>query len=414
MEIFALATITCLVIVAIGYPINKYLRLPWMFTVVVFGMVLSALGLFQEVMDGANFQFLARMGMLFFLFTIGLDLEMDQIRKLGRYIVGGDLLLTLTEGTLLGLFLYLVFPEFVSHSILVALMCGIAFGTVGEVVLLAILKEFGLEKTRFGQLALGIGVFDDIFEILALAVIVVLPTFGTGGSSNTAWNESLAMVATLAGLVIVTLLLSRLGKVTRPYLAKLQNDSFVVPFLIFALLFAFVYFGATRFENMGIVAAIFAGVAVNQVLPEKFVQQYKKPVFFAGNIFLGPFFFLSLGGRMSFDSLLTYPLLILAIIAISLTSRLSVSYLLFNKILGKRESVIMGVGLTSKFSTSVISENILFSTGLIAQPLYSALMAAFIILKPIIVGVFARGLATTKDTIKQKYQAVVVETAAGE
>jgi len=35
------------------------------------------------------------------------------------------------------------------------------------------------------------------------------------------------------------------------------------------------------------------------------------------------------------------------------------------------------------------SENILFSTGLIAQPLYSALMAASIILKPIIVGGFS-------------------------
>jgi len=76
--------------------------------------------------------------------------------------------------------------------------------------------------------------------------------------------------------------------------------------------------------------------------------------------------------------------------------------------------VIMGIGLTSKFSTSVISENILFSTGLITQPFYSALMAAFIILKPIIVGGFSRGLAVSRDTMQQKYQAVVVETAGGE
>lgn len=414
MELFLLAAITCLVIITVGTAINKYLRLPWMFTVVVFGMILSALGLFQEVMEGENFQFLARLGMLFFLFTIGLDLEMDQIRKLGRYIVGGDLLLTLTEGTLLGLFLYLVFPAFVSHSFLVALVCGIAFGTVGEVVLLAILKEFGLEKTRFGQLALGIGVFDDIFEILALAIIIVLPTFGTAGASRVAWSESLAMILTLAGLLIATLLVSQLGRYVRPYLSRIPNDAFAIPFLIFALLFAFVYFGSARFENMGIVAAIFSGVAINQVLPEKFVQQYKKPVFFAGNILLGPFFFLSLGGKMSFDALLTYPLLIMAIIAISLTSRLSMSYLLFNKILGKREALVMGVGLTSKFSTSIISENILFSTGLIAQPLYSALMAAFIILKPIIVGVFSRGVAVNRDSIQHKVQTVAVENVGGE
>jgi len=399
MDIFLLATLTCLVIATIGYAVNKYLRMPWMFTVVVFGMVLSGLGLFQGVMVSETFRFLSKMGMLFFLFTIGIDLELDQIRKLGRYIVGGDILLTLSEGFLLALFFYFVFPEFVSHSFIVALIAGIAFGTVGEVVLLAILKEFGLEKTRFGQLALGIGVFDDIFEVLALALVIALPAFAAGDSQNASMQSSLTIVLTLSGIFLVTILLSLVGKVTRRYLERVQNESFVIPFLIFMIIFAFIYFGSRGFENMGVVAAIFSGLAVKQILPEKFIQQYKKPIFFVGNIFLGPFFFLSLGGIMSLDALLTYPLLIVVIIAVSLLSRLSVSYLLFHKILGKRQSLVMGVGLTAKFSTSVVSENLLFTSGLIAQPLYSAIMAAFIILKPVIVGVFSRNLAMTKDSI---------------
>ena len=401
MDIFLLATLTCLVIATIGYAINKYLRMPWMFTVVVFGMALSGLGLFHGVMTSETFRFLSKMGMLFFLFTIGIDLELEQIRKLGRYIVGGDILLTLTEGFLLALFFYFVFPEFVSNSFIVALIAGIAFGTVGEVVLLAILKEFGLEKTRFGQLALGIGVFDDIFEVLALALVIALPALSAGGSHNATSQSSLTIVLTLSGILLVTILLSQVGKVTRRYLERVQNESFVIPFLIFMIIFAFIYFGSRGFENMGVIAAIFSGIAVKQVLPEKFVQQYKKPIFFVGNIFLGPFLFLGLGGAISLNALLTYPLLILIIIAISLLSRLLVSYLLFQKILGKRQSLVMGVGLTAKFSTSMVSENLLFSSGLIAQPLYSAIMSAFIILKSIIVGVFARSLAMIKDTIQQ-------------
>lgn len=399
MDIFLLATLTCFVIVTIGYWIHRYLRMPWMFTVVVFGMALSALGLFQEVMAGENFRFLSRMGMLFFLFTIGIDLELDQVRKLGGYIIGGNILLTLTEGVLLGLLFYLVFPAFVSHSFVVALIAGIAFGTVGEVILLAILKEFGLEKTKFGQLALGIGVFDDVFEILALAVIIVLPAFSSGASQDVAWRESLSIVLTLVGILVITFILSQVGRITRRYLEKVPDNSFVIPFSIFMMIFAFIYFGASGFENMGVVAAIFSGIAVKQVMPGRFIQQYKKPIFFVGNIFLGPFFFLSLGGHMSFDSLLAYPLLILAIMAVSLSARMAVSYLLFHKLLGGRQSLVMGVGLTTKFSTSVISENLLFSSGLIAQPLYTAIMAAFMILKPIIVGVFSRSLAITRDTI---------------
>ena len=399
MDIFLLAALTCLVIVTIGYAINKYARMPWMFTVVVLGMVLSALGLFRGVMESANFQFLAKMGMLFFLFTIGIELDLKEIRKLGAYIVGGEVVLTFVEGLLIAVLLYFGFPQFVSHSFVVALLCGIAFGTVGEVILLALLKEFGLEKTRFGQLALGIGVADNIWELLALAAIIALPAFTSGTGLSAAWQKSLSIVLSLVGLTVVTVLLSLLGKTTRRYLGRIPGDSFVLPFIIFAMIYAFLYFGTRAFESLGVVAAVFSGIAVSQMFPEKVIQQYKKPVFFVGNIFLGPFFFLSLGGSMSLGSLLTYPLLILAIMAISLLSRMGVSYVLFNKLLGKRQSLVMGIGLTAKFSTSIISESLLFTSGLIAQPLYSAIMAAFILLKPIIVGIFSRTLAVTKDAI---------------
>ena len=396
-----LAILIYAVSITAGYLVDKYLRIPWMLTAVLFGMTLSSFGLFSDVIQSADFQFLSKMGLLFFLFTIGVEIEMEQFRKLGRYIAVGQTLLTLTEGLLLAIFFYFAFPEFVSNSFIVALVCGIAFGTVGEVVLLAILEEFGLVKTRFGQLALGIGVADDIFEVLALSIIVILPaiTF-VGVSQSAAWSDLLTTVLVLSGLVFITFLLSKTSKYTRRSLEKVKGDSFAIPFLIFMVLFSFVSFGLTGAEGMEVVAAIFAGIAIKQVLPEKFVEQYKKPIYFVANIFLGPFFFVSLGGKMSLSSLQSYPLLSFIIIAISLFSRISVSYFLFNKLLGKRQSIIMGVGLDTKFSTSVVSEYILLTTGLIAAPLYTAIMAAYIILKPIIIVVFSRGLASIKGEVK--------------
>jgi Kef-type K+ transport system membrane component KefB len=401
MEIYMLAILIYAVSITAGYLVDKYLRIPWMLTAVLFGMTLSSFGLFSDVIQSADFQFLSKMGLLFFLFTIGVEIEMEQFRKLGRYIAVGQTLLTLTEGLLLAIFFYFAFPEFVSNSFIVALVCGIAFGTVGEVVLLAILEEFGLVKTRFGQLALGIGVADDIFEVLALSIIVILPaiTF-VGVSQSAAWSDLLTTILVLSGLVFITFLLSKTGKYTRRSLEKVKGDSFAIPFLIFMVLFSFVSFGLTGAEGMEIVAAIFSGIAIKQVLPEKFVEQYKKPIYFVANIFLGPFFFVSLGGKMSLSSLQSYPLLSFIIIAISLFSRISVSYFLFNKLLGKRQSIIMGVGLDTKFSTSVVSEYILLTTGLIAAPLYTAIMAAYIILKPIIIVVFSRGLASIRGEVK--------------
>jgi Kef-type K+ transport system membrane component KefB len=401
MEIYMLAILIYAVIITAGYLIDKYLRIPWMLTAVLFGMILSSFGLFSDVIRSADFQFLSKMGLLLFLFTIGIEIEMEQFRKLGRYIAFGFTLLTLTEGLLLAIFFYFAYPEFVSNSFIVALVCGIAFGTIGEVVLLAILEEFGLVKSEFGQLMLGIGVADDIFEVLALSIIVILPaiTF-VGISPSAAWGDLLTTVLVLSGLVFITFLLSKIGKYTRHSLEKIKGDSFAIPFLIFMVLFSFVSFGLTGAEGMEVVAAIFSGIAINQFLPEKFVGQYKKPIYFVANIFLGPFFFVSLGGKMSLSSLQSYPLLSFIIIAISLFSRISASYFLFNKLLGKRQSIIMGVGLDTKFSTSVVSEYILLTTGLIAAPLYTAIMAAYIILKPIIIVVFSRGLASIKGEVK--------------
>jgi len=399
-NILLLAICTYAVIIVFGTLINKSLRMPWMFTVVMFGIFLAAFGFFKETFQSSNFLFLSKIGMLFFLFTIGVDLELAKIRQMGRYIVLGDILLTLTEGLILGLLFFFAFPEFVNHSFLVAVIAGVAFGTVGEVILLAILKEFGLEHTKFGQLALGIGVFDDIFEIGALALIIALPSFMKNGPTADSWASSIKLLVTLVCIMLVTFLFSKAGRLVKKYLEKIDSNSFVIPFLIFFMIFSFFYFSSTQFENLSVIAAIFSGLAVQQFLPENFVSQYKKPIYFIGNMFLGPFFFLSLGSKISFDSLLSFPILIISIIAISLIVRVSLSYLLFQKILGKKQSAVLGVGLCAKFSTSVVSENLLFTSGLIAAPLYSAIMAAFILMKPIIIGVFSRSVASIKDQVE--------------
>jgi len=380
-----------------------------MFTVVIYGIVLSVFGLFSNVFKSESFQLLSQLGMLLFLFTIGLDLNLREIRKLGKLIIFGNIALVLTEATLLALVFYFIFPAYVNHSFFIAFIAGVAFGTVGEVLLLAILKEFGVEKTRFGQLALGIGVFDDMFELFAMGVIVALPAFTfIGGDKSSAVKNGLEIFGILLALILVTALLVKISKYLRPTIGKLSklNDK-IPPFLIFLLFFGFIYLSSIKFENLGIIAAIFSGIVVKEILPSAWIEQYKKPIFFAANFILGPFFFLKLGSGISFSALLANPILILIIMAVSLSSRLFVSFLLFRKTLGNRESLVMGVGLCAKFSTSVISENLLFTSGLIAAPLYSAIMVSFILLKPIVIGVFSNNLALIKDGLHEKEKVMI-------
>ncbi|MEL7659194.1 MAG: cation:proton antiporter, partial [Bacillota bacterium] len=146
-SIFLLLISTYLVIITFGSLFSKYLKLPWMFTVVIYGIVLSIFGVFQDVFQTEQFKLLSQLGMLFFLFTIGLELNLREIKRLGKAIVFGNLALVFTEATLLALLFYFFFPSYVSNNFFVAFIAGLAFGTVGEVLLMAILKEFGVEKT---------------------------------------------------------------------------------------------------------------------------------------------------------------------------------------------------------------------------------------------------------------------------
>jgi len=65
-NILLLAIVTYVAIITVGYWMHKHLRMPWMFTVVLLGFVLSSLGLFQEAVKSDIFLFLSKMGMLFF------------------------------------------------------------------------------------------------------------------------------------------------------------------------------------------------------------------------------------------------------------------------------------------------------------------------------------------------------------
>ena len=329
-SIFLLLISTYLVIITFGSLFSKYLKLPWMFTVVIYGIVLSIFGVFQDVFQTEQFKLLSQLGMLFFLFTIGLELNLREIKRLGKAIVFGNLALVFTEATLLALLFYFFFPSYVSNNFFVAFIAGMAFGTVGEVLLMAILKEFGVEKTRFGQLALGIGIFDDIFEIFAMGVIVALPAFVVVGSENSAAiSDGLQIFGILIALVLVSAVLIKYGTALQAQFQKIGklNDK-VPPFLIFVVFFGFIYLTSSKFDSLGIIAAIFAGLVVKETMPAAWIDQYKKPIFFAANFILGPFFFLKLGSGISFQSLLSNPLLILVIMTISLVSRMVISYLI--------------------------------------------------------------------------------------
>jgi len=187
----------------------------------------------------------------------------------------------------------------------------------------------------------------------------------------------------------------------RNILRKNSNTPYVHSLIILLVFFSFAALGGFVFESLATVGAILGGMVGRQLLPEEMLNEEEKSINFLGYIFLSPLFFLSIGTSVSLASLLIFPSLIVLIWLVSKGSKLLGSFLVFHKILGNKYSLLMGVGLSVRFSTSLIVQFIMFESGFISLPLYSALIATAALMKPVIIGIYSWGLSSAGPTLRK-------------
>jgi len=394
-DVLLLLVVTYGVSLSFGYLLQRYLRMPWMFASLFFGLILSTLGLFTSTIESDLFKLLETLGMYLLLFIIGFSLDFKKMASLKNYVVLGTIVIIGLEGVVGSSVLYFVFPADVSHSFLIALITALSFATVGEAILLPILNEFKIIKTTFGQLTLGIGTLDDIIEVLMLAVVAVLPGF-LPVTQTQSFPDPLMILLDLASLLLLTFVLIKLGGKIKRILEKNHPPPYMISLLTLLVFFSFVALGGVVAESLATVGAIFGGIVFRGLLPKERLHENEKNVEFLGYIFLSPIFFLSIGASVSLTSLLIYPLMIVLILIVANTAKYLASFLLFRKLLGVKYSLLLGVGLGVRFSTSLIVQFILFNSGYISLTLYSALIATAIILKPVIIGFYSWGLSHGK------------------
>ena len=367
-QVFLLIAVTYAVSLGVGFLLEKYLRMPWMFAALFFGMVLSSFNLFESTVEGETFRVFANLGMLFLLFMIGFNLEIGKMRKFGKEILKGTILIIGFEAFTVTSLLYFIFPADVSNSPLVAIITALSFATVGEAILLPILARFKIIQTTFGQLTLGIGTLDDILEVLSLLLIPFLPTFLPRTQIQGFPNPMLVLLD-LGAISLLTLILVKSGAKIKRILRNSSDFEFLRPLLILLVFSSFIVLGGFVFESLAAVSAIFGGIVARFLLPKEKLLGDERAVNFLGYIFLSPLFFLSIGVHVSVTSIIVYPLMIALIWVVAKGSKLLAAYSLFRKMLGTKYSLLLGLGLSVRFSTSLIVQYVLLSSALISLSL---------------------------------------------
>jgi Kef-type K+ transport system membrane component KefB len=396
--VFLLIAVTFAFSLGLGFLLEKYLRMPWMFSALFLGIIFSSFGLFQSTIQDETFNVLSTMGMLFLLFMIGFNLEIGQIKRFGKHILKGAILIIGLEAVVVGALLFFLFPAQIGGSPLVAIVVALSFATVGEAVLLPILAKFNLLKTKFGQLTLGIGTLDDILEVLTLIMIPFLPIF-LPTLQIQGFPDPTFVILDLIGIFVLTIVLVKIASKIEYVLSNNVNFGFIRPLVIMLIFFSYVVVGSFVFESLAAISAIFGGIVARSLLPTENFQSDEKVVNFLGYVVLSPMFFLSVGASMSFASVFVYPLLIVVILLSTIGAKLSGSYLLFRKVLGKRHSLLLGLGLSVRFSTGLIVQYVLLISGLITLDLYSALIASAVVMTPLILLALPWALCRGKDAL---------------
>ncbi len=367
----------------IGILLEK-IRIPWIFSALILGFGSSFYSPFKEIANNKTFVFLSWLGMYFLLFLIGFELEIEKIKKLGKFIIKATFFIIFFEALFGTLLVHFVF----GCAWLISILVGLSFATVGEAILIPILDEFKLIKTKLGQTILGIGTFDDIIEVLLIVVIALLIPFFFGVEKTVFnFNEILLIIGSILVLFLFSFGILKLKKRVSLMKVKKVEATFILVLAIF-----FLFLGIGSLTETAALGALLAGLTAKNFLPDKRLKEIEDDIKSLTYGFLGPIFFFWVGLDTNFHYLITHFWLVLLVIKVASLAKLVSSYLIGKNQIGLKPSLFMGVALGVRFSTSIVIIKFLFEEKLIGVKLYSVLIgssAGFVIVVPFILSFLA-------------------------
>ena len=311
-----------------------------------------------------------QVAVIMLLFIAGLEVDLHIVWQQGRQAVFTSLL-----GLVIPFFLGFIFPYYFPNffgiaegqeRLIFALFMGTAMAITALPVIVRILMDLNIFKSRMGMLVVASAMVDDVIGWLVFSVI--LSMIGKHGGTMSVFYT----VILTFGFVLFMLTIGR-GLLNR--VLPWVNKKMAWPGGVLSLSLALCFLGAAFTEYIGIHAvfgAFIVGVALGD--SEHFSERAKEIVHqFINNIF-APLFFVSIGLRVNFITNFD-PLLTLIIIVIAFAGKIIGSGL--GTRLGGftwRESFAAGFGMNARGAMEIILGIVALENGLINEKVFVSLV----------------------------------------
>lgn len=325
--------------------------------------------LFPESSVG-NLQFLSQLGLVLFMFIIGMELDLQVIRKkaFGALVIShASILIPFTLGVALSFFIYQEFATDNSPFLAFSLFMGIAMSITAFPVLARILQEKNLTTTHLGTMALTAAALGDVTGWCVLAMLIAI--INAGSSVSALFTVGLVLLYGLIMLFIVRPLLKRLQ-------AFSQDKKLGKPMM--AILFIMLLLSSFVTETIGI-HALFGAFMAGIIMPAdpEFRRHVMDKIEDLSIVLLLPLFFVITGLRTRIDFLvqgsLWVPFAWILLVAVggkfggtAIAARLVGQNL--------KDSLALGALMNSRGLMELIVLNIGYDLGIISTQVFSMLV----------------------------------------
>ncbi|NGY36416.1 cation/H(+) antiporter [Flavobacterium sp. XN-5] len=236
-----------------------------------------------------NLKFLSQIGLILFMFVIGMELDIKVLKnKASEAVVISHASIVFPFALGIGLS-YFVFDQFAPEGVQFlsfSLFMGIAMSITAFPVLARIVQEREIHKTKLGAIVITCAAADDITAWCLLAVVIAIVKAGDFVSSL--YVVSLAIVYVMAMIFIVKPFLKRIGDLHG------SKDNIGKP--VMAIFFLFLILSSYATEVIGI-HALFGAFMMGSIMPDisKFRMIFIDKVEDVSVILLLPLFFVFTG-----------------------------------------------------------------------------------------------------------------------
>ncbi len=332
-----------------------------------------------------NLDVLSQLGVMLFMFLVGLELDHKLLRGQGRAaLVTGTvgIVVPFISGAILAAFLIYTKPEItgnVPSPLVLCLFMGAAMSITAFPVLARILTERNLHKTKSGSLAVVCAAMDDVMGWCILAFVLAIAHMkGIGNETASHHNAVASAIKTVvlsAGYVAIMVLVVRklLGRLqahyeTRGYLS--QN--------VLAVVFLLLLGSALATASIGI-HQIFGAFMFGAVMPKDggFIKHLSEKIEDFTVLFLLPLFFAYTGLRTRLDLLGSPSLwMICAIIVMVAIFGKFGGVTLAARFFGMnwRQSSLLGVLMNTRGLMELIILNIGYTFGVLSNQLFAMMV----------------------------------------